>query len=656
MRAYGCAPAAGEINMFDLFRSSDKVKKYILGGLLTLVALSMVTYLIPNYSLGTTNTSNPVLAEIGGQKLTSVEVQQLFQKYSNGRIPPELLEIYLPQFVEQMISQRAALYEAGKLGLTATDDEALSSLVANYPQFFPNGSLASKEQFEAALAQQGITMQDVVDEARNQVILGKLQTAVLGSVVVTPKDVEDEFRKKYEKARIQYIAFPPAKFRDQAKPTEEEIRKFYEAKKATFAQPEKLGYQVAVLDQDKVAATINVTDEQLRAAYSNALDNFRMPERVHARHILLKTDGKSDAEKKALQAKAEDLLKQLKNGADFAELAKKNSNDGSAEQGGDLGWFVRNQMVPEFDTVAFSLKPKELSGVVTSQFGYHIIQVMEKDAAKLKPFEEVKDELAKEMRAQSVADKMQTVGDELHAALLKSPKSAAEAAKKLGADVITMPSASASDAIPGVGASPEIESTLRTMKPDEVSPVIVLPNNRMAVLVLNSRTPGRPAEFSEVQAQIRDTLVNDKAVLIAKERAQEAADRLKKGEDIGKIAKGLQLDVTTSSVFGRADSIDGLGPASSVDEVFSAPVGAVLGPVLVQARNVVAKVTEKSEADLTALPVERDTLLAQLKQKKAQDRRALLLDGILAKLTTEGKVTVNQKEIQSMVASLRQQK
>jgi peptidyl-prolyl cis-trans isomerase D len=640
--------------MFDLFRSPDKVKKYILGGLLTIVALSMVTYLIPNYSMGTTTSSNPVLAEIGGRKITALEAQQMFQKYSSGRIPPELAEIYLPQFVEQIVSTRSALYEAGRLGITATDDEALSSLVASYPQFFPNGSLASKDQFEAALAQQGITLQDVVDDAKDQVILRKLQGAVLGSIVVTPKEIEDEFRKKYERVRIQYIAFPPAKFRDQAKPTDEEVRKFYETAKSTFAQPQKLAYQVVVLDQEKVAATINVTDDQLRAAYSSALDNFRMPERVHARHILLKTDGKSDAEKKVLQAKAEDLLKQLKNGADFAELAKKNSQDGTAEQGGDLGWFVRNQMVPEFDTVAFTLKPKELSGVVTSQFGYHIIQVLDKEAAKLKPFEEVKDELAKEVRAQSVTDKMQTAGDEMHAALVKSPKSAAEVAKKYGADVITVPSASAGEAVPGLGVNPEIDSTLASMKPDDVSSLLVLPNNRMAVLVLNARIPGRPSEFSEVQAQIRDKLVNDKAAQMAADRAKDAAERLKKGEDINKIAKSMQLDVTTSSMFGRADSIDGLGPAASLEEAFSAPSGAVLGPLVVQARTVVAKVTEKADADLTALPVEHDALLAQLKQKKAQDRNTLLMDGILAKLTSEGKVVVNQKEIQNMVAALRQ--
>lgn len=640
--------------MFDLFRSSDKIKKYVLGGLLTLVALSMVTYLIPNYSLGTTPTDNPVLAEIGGKKITALEAQQLFQKTTQGRIPPDLVEVYLPQFVEQMVSERAALYEANRLGISATDDEALASIVANYPQFFPNGSLANKDQFETALAQQGLTLQDVVDAARDQVILHKMQATVLGSVVVTPKDIEDEFRRKYEKLKIQYIAFPAAKFRDQAKPSDEEVRSFYEKNKASFAQPSKMAYQVVVLDQDKVAASINVTDEQLRAAYSNALDNFRMPERVHARHILLKTAGKSDAEKKALLAKAEDLVKQLKNGADFAELAKKYSEDGSKDQGGDLGWFTHGQMVAEFDNAAFALKPKEISGVVTSQFGYHIIQTLEKEPAKLKPFEEVKDELAKEVRAQAVTEKMQTLGDQMHADLVKSPKSAAEVAKKYGADLIVMPSAAPGDAIPGLGANPEIDSALASMKPDEVSSEIVLPNNREAVVILNSRTPGRPSELSEVQAQIRDKLTNEKAATLAADRSKQAAERLKKGEDIAQVAKSMQLEVTTSSTFGRADSVDGLGPATSIEDAFNKPVGGVIGPTPIQGRNIVAKITEKSDADMAALPVEHDSILAQLKQKKAQDRNALLMDGILAKLTSEGKVTVNQKEIQNMLASLRQ--
>jgi hypothetical protein len=249
---------------------------------------------------------------------------------------------------------------------------------------------------------------------------------------------------------------------------------------------------------------------------------------------------------------------------------------------------------------------------------------------------------------------MQTVGDQMRADLAKSPKSATEIAKKYGADLIAMPSASPGEAIPGLGVVPEIDSTLGPMKPDEVSPVLVLPANRLGVVILNSRTPGRPSEFAEVQQQIRDKLVNDKSIQIAADRAKDAAERLKKGEDIAKIAKSMQLDVTTSSVFGRADSIDGLGPAASLEDAFNTPLDGVLGPVPIQGRNIVAKITEKTEADMISLPVEHDTLLGQLKQKKAQDRNSLLMDGILEKLTSEGKVTVNQKEIQNMVATLRQ--
>jgi hypothetical protein len=129
---------------------------------------------------------------------------------------------------------------------------------------------------------------------------------------------------------------------------------------------------------------------------------------------------------------------------------------------------------------------------------------------------------------------------------------------------------------------------------------------------------------------------------------------MKNGEDIAKVAKSKNLEVTTSSTFGRADSIDGLGPANAIEGIFDVKAGGVLGPLPVAGRSIVAKVVEKTDADMAALPVEHDTILGQLKQKKIQERNAILMDGILEKLTNEGKVKMNQKEIQNMVASLRQ--
>jgi peptidyl-prolyl cis-trans isomerase D len=478
---------------------------------------------------------------------------------------------------------------------------------------------------------------------------------VLESIVISPKDVENEFTRKYERAKIQYIAFPPAKFRDQIKPTPEDLKKAFDANRASYSVPEKYSFQALVLDQEKVEKTIEISDAQLRAAYSGSMDNFRMPERVHVRHILIKTEGKSDAEKKVLLAKAQGLLQQLKGGADFAELAKKNSEDsGSAEKGGDLDWLVRGQTVPEFEKVAFALKPKEISDIVTSPYGYHIIQLLEKEAPHVKPFEEVKAGLLDELRKQSVTEKMQGSADQIRAALLKAPATAAEVAKQYGAELITVPNAKSSDPIPGLGSAPEIDQILPGLQPNAVSDVLTLPANRLVVVVMNSRTPPRSAEFNEVESQVRDKVIGDKALEMANAQAKQAAERLKKGEDINQVAKSLKMDVTTTNPFGRSDAVDGLGSAVYVEDAFTKPVGSILGPTMIQGRDVVSKVLEHTPADMAAFGAERETLLLNLKKAKATDRDSMMMDSILSKLTADGKVKVNRTEIQRLMAQYRQ--
>jgi peptidyl-prolyl cis-trans isomerase D len=637
--------------MFDLFRSREKAVRYLLGAILTVVAVSMVTYLIPGFGSNSGLPTNPVLAEIGSKQITVSDAQAQFQQMTQGKLPPELMETYFPQAMESIINRDAAVYAAESMGLTVSDAEIQDSLHEKFAQFYIDGTL-QLDTFHNLLKAQGITEQSVLDGLRGQILLHKLEDALLEGVVVGPKEVEQAFSEKYERAKVQYIAFPPAKFRDQVKVGDDEVKRYYDTHKAAYSEPEKFAFQVVVVDQAKVEASLVVSDDQLRAAYNSSLDNFRMPERAHARHIMLKTEGKSDAEKKALKAKAEDLLKQIKNGADFAELAKKNSDD-AAENGGDLGWVVRKELTPEVDQAVFDLKPKELSGVVTSQVGYHIVQLLEKEPAHLKAFEEVKADLATEVKAQTVTDKMQMLSDQIHDALVKAPNSAAEVAKKYGADLITQPGGSAGTAIPGLGVVPEIDQALATMKAGEVTPVQFLSANRLAVVVLNSRTPGRPADLSEVQATIRDSMANDKAGVFAQNRARDAAEQLKKGEDIDKLAKSLGLEVVTSSNFGRADSIEGLGPATAVYDAFVKPVGTILGPIEISQRNVVVKVIEKTPADLTALPVERDAILQELKVKKAGERSNLLMDSILTKLMAEGKVVVHYPEIQRAMATYR---
>jgi peptidyl-prolyl cis-trans isomerase D len=554
-----------------------------------------------------------------------------------------------------MIQERAVVDAFQQMGIKVTDEEVVIGLMSVYPQFFQNGKLTSKDQLEQQLGSQGLTLQDGIDGMRQTLLLRKVQNITSTGVVVGPQELDQALARAHEKSQIAYIAFPPAKFRDQVKPTPEELRQSFERDRALYMLPEKRSFQVLVADQAKVEASLVVSDAQLRQAYSGSMDNFRMPERVKVRHILLMTQGKSDAEKKQALAKAQDLLKQLRGGADFADLAKKNSQDpGSAQNGGDLGFIVKGQTVPEFEKIAFTAKSKEISDVVTTQYGYHILQILEKEPARVKPFEEAKAALAEELKKQGVNEKTQALADQARAELEKSPGSAAEIAKKLNLELVAVDKARSGEAIPGLGASPEIDNTLAAMKPKDVSQVLSLPANRLVVVVLNEIIPQRKADFADVESQVRDRLVLQKAQQSAADAAKSAADKIRAGEDIDKVAKSFKLDAAKPAEFGHVDSVEGLGPATYVSDAFKQPVGSVIGPVMVQDRNVVYKIVDRQAADAKDFAKERESVLVELKQQKARTQYDLLLDSIVAKLRADKKLKIHPDAMQRLMAQYKQ--
>jgi len=649
--------------MFDLFRSRQKAVRYLLVGILGIIALTMVITLIPGVGTPTTKADDAVVAEIGSYKVTTTEVLVQANRILGGQnIPPEMLEVYMPQFVDSMIQQRALVYEFQSLGITATDDETYNLMTAAFPQFFTNGVLNNKEQFESWLAQQGMTAEDAINTTRQQVILGKVQDMQFAATVVTPQEVDDAVGLKFDKAKVKYISFPGFKFRDAAKVTPEELKASFDAHRNEYTIPQKRSFVAVVLDQEKIAESINISEAQLRAAYSANMDNFRMPERVHVRHILVMTQGKSDAEKKQLLVKAQDVLKQAKAGADFAQLAQKYSDDTSnASKGGDLGWKVHGELVPEFEKPAFALQPKQISDIVTTPYGYHIIQGLERETARVKPFEEVKGALAEELRKQGLSEKMQSVGDQLHAALEKTPGSVLEIAKQFGATPVTVTNGEQGAPIPTLGVSPEIDGALTGLKKNGVSAVLVLPANRMAVVVLTDLIPSRPAELSEVESKVRDRLIDQKADGVATEKAKEAAARIRAGEDMAKVAKSMKLDVTESIEFTHADSVEGLGSAAQVPDAFTKPVGSVIGPMNLPGPSFVAgvppnliyQVVDQVHVNPANLTNERQAVLAELKQQKVRRGLELLEDSVFSRLVAEKKVTIHKDVVKRLMASLR---
>jgi peptidyl-prolyl cis-trans isomerase D len=640
--------------MFDLFRSRDKAVRYLLGGLLMIVALSMVVTLIPG-STSSARADDNVIAEVGKDVITVREVQSQLQNMVRGRqVPPEMLQVYAPQFIDQMITDRAAAYEARRLGFEVPDSELAAAIRRIVPQLFNNGQLIDKQAYENMLAERGMSIPEFEANVRKQILVSRLENLVTEGIVVTPQEVQQFYDTNTKKAKIEYISFKPENLKSAVVVTPQDLKTYYEANKTRYTEPEKRSLALLVADQEKIGASIEVSDQQLRAAYDRNRDQYRTPERVHVRHILIKTAGKPPAEQDKLKAKAEDLLKKVKAGGDFAAIAKVNSEDtGSAEKGGDLGWVVRGQTVKNFENTAFALKPNEISNVVTTEYGFHIIQALEKQDAHTQPFEEVKAQLATEAKKQVVFDRMQSSIDQARAALQKNPNAIDQVASQYHLELVKAEKIGPGQPLPVIGPVPDLDAALAGLKKGDVTPVFQAGNDKLVVAEVTDVLAPRVPPFEEVESKVRDVVVDQKSQTLATERANQAATRLKAGEDIAKVAKDLGGEVKTSNEFTKNEAIEGVGQGSLFEDAFTRGVGTVIGPVPAANQTVVAKVVAQIPADPAKFAGERDGIVTQLKQKKAQERREMFYDSILARLIKEGKVKKHNDTIKRLIANYR---
>jgi peptidyl-prolyl cis-trans isomerase D len=641
--------------MFDFFRRRDRNVRILLTILLGFVALSMVAYLVPGGpgapGMGANDT---VIAEIGNEQITMMEVQRTLQGAMRGKqFPPEMMQNYIPTLVDQMIAERAVAYQAGRMGFTISEDElgnALRSMLGNLLQ----GGF-DKERYAAFLAQQNLTVADFESNVRKQMLLTKLRNIVLEGVVVTPDEIESEFRRRNEKVKLDYILFNTENLRKQVNLTPEDLSTYFAANNAGYRIPEKRSFEVLVANEEKIGASINLTDDELRKLYAASLDRYRTGERVMARHILLMTQNKSADDVKKLEAKAADLLKQVKGGGDFAELAKKNSDDpGSAPKGGDLGWVTKGQMVPNFEATAFSLKKGEISNVIKTEYGFHIVQVTEREDARVKPFDEVKAELATESKKQLVFDRMQSSIEQARAALVKSPASGAQIAQQFNLSHYVVQNAGSNDPIQEIGINAEFAGSMFGLQKGGVTPVVTAPGNKVAIGVLTGVTPARPAELAEVMDQVREQATGVKVrELLAAKSAELARSAPQAGGDLAKLAKSIGGEVKTTAEFGRDGAAEGIGEAAYFVEAFVKPVGTVIGPVTMPGQVVLAKVAAKVEADMAKLAAEREGMVSALKGRKSQERKDLFEDGLVHRLIEQGKVKINTDAIKRLQSSYR---
>lgn len=655
--------------MIRFLQKSGQTTKYVLGALLLIICASMVITLIPG-GLGSEVFGNApgkgVVAKVDGGDITADEVRQTARQMLQQQMPQGganvgmLLPFFAQRAAEQLITRQALLSEAARMGLRVTPEEIKDELQhGRYAAtFFPGGNFIGQTEYEDMLQRANLTPVKFEGEVGKDILLTKLQALISDSASVSENEIRQQFVKQNTKVKFDYAVLKQDDIKKGLHPTDEELKAYYESRKASYANsiPEKRKVKYALIDTNKLEAGVQVTQDELRDYYDQHRDQYRTPEQVKVSHILIKTplpgpDGKVDEKGVAeAQQRAEDLLKQLQNGAKLEDLAKKYSEDpGSAKQGGSLGWIGRGQTVPEFEKVAFSLPVGQISDLVKSSYGFHIIRVDDKREAHVRTLDDVKGEIEpilKHQKAQRVAQKQ--AEDLLNQARAQGLDAAA-AAQNI--PVITSDFFARKDLLPGLGLSTQFMDAVFA-EVDKSPPDIAPSSQGPVVFQLLAIRPAATPRFEEIRSRVEEEFRNERSSALLQQKAQELSDRAKAEHDLKRAAKELGAEMKTSDFVLPDGQVPDVGSMSGQASVaFTLKPGEISGPVNNGSDAAVLQVIENqlpSDADFAA---KRDQIRDSLLQAKQQEIFQLFVSNLREQMERSGKIKVNQEELKLLTRS-----
>jgi peptidyl-prolyl cis-trans isomerase D len=542
--------------MFDSVRSNKKVVQIILA----LIVLPFAFWGVESY-IRNSGGSNASVASVGGSTISQSEFQQSLREQQDrlrptlgGRDPalldsPEIRRAVLDNLVQRRL---LSLY-AAKSNLSISNDQ-LATVIASVPQLQEDGKF-SPQRYEALIAAQGMSKAMFENNVRHDLVIQQAMTAV-GAASVSSKTAADRWLAlQLEEREVSDAALRPDAFLSRVKVTPEAIKTYYDANIKKFELPEQVHAEYLVLSRDKLSEQTVVSDEEIKAWYQSHPDRYKRPEERRASHVLITVGAKAGADEvKAAEAKAAEVLAQAKKSpGDFARLAKQYSQDpGSAGKGGDLDWFGRGAMVKPFEEAAFALKEGQISDVIRSDFGLHIIKLTGVKPERSRSLDEVRGEIAAELKAQTAAKKYAEVADSFSNTVYEQADSLKPAAEKFKLTIQQSDWLAKDGTAVGPFANAKLKAALFSddaiKNKRNTEAVEIAPNVLVSARVVEHK-PAAQQSLETVSPTIAKFLAHDEAIKLAIKDGEDKLARLDKDEKVDvawskprAVSKGMAAD------------------------------------------------------------------------------------------------------------------
>jgi peptidyl-prolyl cis-trans isomerase D len=588
-----------------------------------------------------------VIATVNGRRVTvekyqrayNAQVDDLRRRYGGNLDSQMIKQLGIPQqLIQRLVDEEMMMAEADRLGITVTDGEVRERLI-RLPAFQENGQFIGEARYRQILDMQRppITPPEFEAQMRRSLTIEKLQGAISDWMQVSDEEVDREYRRRNEKVKLDLALFQSKDFQKGVTTTDADLTAQFNASPDAYKIPEKRRVRYIAIDAEHLRASMTATQQEIEAKYQQNAKTYSTPEQVRASHILLKTEGKDDA---TVKKAAEDILKKVKAGGDFAALAKQYSEDeGSKANGGDLDYNGRGVMYKEFEDAAWALKPGEISGLVKTQAGYHIIKMVDKKAAVTKTIADVRPQLEDQVKlekAQAEAAKLaQQITPEI-----KGPDDLDRVAKAHGWTVGDSGLFTREEPLAGMGFAPAVANQAFALEQGKVAGPLQTTNG-FAFIALAEIKPSYLPKLDEVKEKVRQDVVKTKAIELAKTKAATVSSAKGNFEAAVKAAGGT---LKTTDFIARNSPLPEIGVNQAVDDAaFTLKPGGTSAPISTDSAVVVVHLKEKQ--DLPTAQADTTSLREELRQQHQQEFFAAYMAKARPKLT----VKLNERALQLLM-------